>query len=151
MFETERSVRVLIVDDCRDTTATLSVLLKAWGHDPSVAHDGPAALVEAAMQTPDVVLLDIGLPGMNGWELARQLRALPGMQAARLVAMSGYGQSQDQLHSFEVGCELHLLKPVDPAILERILKEHSNVSRTCAEVVVVPPTELQAPQSPRTT
>ena len=75
------------------------------------------------MQKPDVVLLDIGLPGMSGWELARQLQALPGMETARLVAMSGFGHSQDQVHSFEVGCELHLLKPVDPLMLERILRE----------------------------
>jgi CheY-like chemotaxis protein len=124
-------LHVLVVDDCRDTTATLSFLLKAWGHEVNVAHDGVSALETAIINRPDVVLLDIGLPGMNGWELASRLREQPGMEDVLLVAVSGYGQCRDQLHSQKVGCDFHLLKPVDPKVLEDLLvKEAKRGSRS---------------------
>src|SRR6266545_2015760 len=85
---------VLVVDDCPDTRATLCALLRGWGREVNEAADGPAAL-SAASICPDVVLLDIGLPGMDGYEVARQLRALPGLKKALLVAMTGFGQPDD--------------------------------------------------------
>jgi CheY-like chemotaxis protein len=123
---------VLVVDDCHDTTDSLSMLLRLWGYLAHVAHDGPAALREAALHSPDVVLLDIGLPEMNGWDVARGLRKLPGTEKALLVAMSGYGSSADQLNSQNAGCDLHLLKPVAPDLLERILSDRSRRKRPCA-------------------
>src|SRR5688572_20913863 len=113
------ALHVLIVDDCPDTAATLALLLKAWGHQASTARTGPEALERAAMNPPDVVLLDIGLPGMNGWDVARRLRCLPGMERSYLIAVSGYGQERDRAQSADSGCLLHLLKPVDPAMLEQ--------------------------------
>jgi two-component system, chemotaxis family, CheB/CheR fusion protein len=117
------SLRVLVVDDCHDTTDSLAILLRIWGQECVVAHDGPSALREVAVQGPDVILLDIGLPGMDGWEVARRLRQMPNTEGALLVAMTGYGSAQDRIQSEEVGCDLHLLKPVDPGLLENLLAE----------------------------
>jgi CheY-like chemotaxis protein len=127
-----RPLRVLVVDDCHDTTESLSMLLRLWGHIPYLAHDGPTALREAAVHSPDVVLLDIGLPGMNGWDVARKLRNQPGTEKALLVAMSGYGSNRDQMNSRDAGCDLHLLKPVAPDLLQRLLLDQSSRERTCA-------------------
>ena len=89
-------LRVLVVDDCPDTTATMAILLRLWGHQVWVAHDGLSALAAARACRPDVVLLDVGLPGMTGWELARHLRHLPGLERALLVAVTGYGSAEEQ-------------------------------------------------------
>src|SRR5262245_60876818 len=112
-----RSLHVLVVDDCADMVASLALLLRAWGHLPQGARDGPEALRLAAGCPPDVVLLDVAMPGMTGWELARRLRQLPGLGPAVLVAVSGYAQEHDRLRSLEAGCDLHLSKPLD---LERL-------------------------------
>jgi CheY-like chemotaxis protein len=121
-----RSLCLLVVDDCADTTATLAVLGRRWGHLVRVANNGTEALRLAVEQTPDVILLDIGMPGMDGWELTRRLRRLPSGQTTRIVAVSGYGQREDQIHSREVGCDLHLLKPVEPELLRRLLATWAN-------------------------
>jgi CheY-like chemotaxis protein len=113
-------LRVLVVDDCPDTTAALAILLRCWSHDVRVAHDGPAALETAAGFRPDVVLLDVGLPGMDGYEVARRLRGEVGLARALLVAVTGYGQEADRL-SREAGCDRHLLKPVDLDALQGLL------------------------------
>jgi two-component system CheB/CheR fusion protein len=116
-----RPFRVLVVDDCADTSASLAMLLRAWGYTADIAHSGPEALRLAAEAPPGAVSLDIGLPGMSGWELARQLRQMPTLKKALLVAVSGYGQPEDCRRSREAGCDLHLLKPVQPELLRCLL------------------------------
>src|SRR5262249_13699551 len=101
---------------------SLGVLLCLWGHRLCIARDGPEALELAARDRPDVVFLDLSLPGMNGWEVAQRLRRLPGLARALVVVVSGYGRQEDRDHSLTAGCDLHLIKPVDPNVLERLLR-----------------------------
>jgi two-component system CheB/CheR fusion protein len=117
-----RPVSVLIVDDCADTTCTMSMLLKAWGYATHVAGDGHSALALAEEHRPDVVMIDIGMPGMSGWDLARQLRQRPGGAAVTLIVISGHGQPHDRERSYEAGCDVHLIKPVEPSELRRLLE-----------------------------
>lgn len=112
---------VLIVDDCEDTTLSLALLLGRWGYRVEVANSGAAALERAVEQPFDVVVLDIGMPHMTGWELAGRLRRLAGMERALLIAVSGYGQAEDEHLSLTAGCDLHLIKPVEPDRLEQLL------------------------------
>jgi CheY-like chemotaxis protein/two-component sensor histidine kinase len=114
--------RVLVVDDNRDATETMSMLLGVWGHDTRSANDGPGALTVAAAFQPEVVLLDIGLPGMDGYEVARQMHALPGLRNAVLIAMTGYGQEEDRMRSRSAGFARHLVKPADPSALRQLLE-----------------------------
>ncbi len=109
-----RSRRVLVVDDNLDAAEMLATLLELDGHETRTAPDGPAALDLAGEFSPEIVFLDIGLPGMNGYELARRLRALPGLAAVRLVAVTGWGQDDDRRQSANAGIDRHLTKPVDP-------------------------------------
>ncbi len=113
--------RILVVDDNQMSAKTLGrVLTEFWGHEVAIAHDGPAALEKAAAFKPQVVLLDIGLPGLSGYEVARQLRAKPEFNATFLVALTGYGQADDRQRSFEVGFDEHLVKPASISALERL-------------------------------
>jgi CheY-like chemotaxis protein len=114
-------LRVLVVGDSRDTTAALAVLLGLWGHDCCTTHDGASALALAATYLPQVVLLDLDLPGLDGYELARRLRATPGVASARLVALSGAGAEGARLRSHWAGCDAHLTKPVGPDALRALL------------------------------
>jgi CheY-like chemotaxis protein len=114
-------LRVLVVDDNVDAVETLVMLLGLWGHDVRSAADGPAALQAAAAHHPDVVLLDITLPGMTGYDVARQLRADPELRDAVLVAMTGHGEAADKKAAREAGFTLHLLKPVEPDVLQKLL------------------------------
>jgi CheY-like chemotaxis protein len=113
--------RVLIVDDNRDTAETAAALLIASGHDVRTVYDGLSALATAREYLPDVVLLDIGLPGMNGYEVARQLRLSEQQHSMLLVAVTGYGQDADRQRSREAGFDHHVVKPLEPATLERIV------------------------------
>ncbi|HEV8578426.1 MAG TPA: ATP-binding protein [Thermoanaerobaculia bacterium] len=114
--------RVWVVDDNRDAAESLSVLLQLWGHEVHVACNAQEALqLSASQQRPDAVLLDIGLPGMDGYELAKQLRGLPDWQRVLLVAVTGYGQGEDRRRSREAGFAHHLVKPVEPAKLHSLL------------------------------
>jgi len=113
--------RVLVVDDDRDAAESMTVLLELWGYEVRIAYDGRDAVGLAAAYRPEAVLLDIGLPGMNGYEVARRLRALPGCEQAMLVAVTGYGQDEDRRRSRESGCDHHLTKPVEPAVLQSLL------------------------------
>jgi CheY-like chemotaxis protein len=113
--------RVLVVDDNEDSAQTMAMLLQMTGHAAEMAHDGPSAITTAVRYRPHVVLLDIGLPGMSGYEVARELRGRPETATAVLVAMTGYGQEEDRRRSTEAGFAHHLIKPVDPASLERVI------------------------------
>jgi PAS domain S-box-containing protein len=113
--------RILVVDDNEDGAAMLSEALKARGHDARVAHDAPAALQIAESFTPDIAFLDIGLPVMDGYELARRLRGLPGLSSIRLIAITGYGQQSDREKSQVAGFCRHLVKPVDLDIVEAVV------------------------------
>lgn len=107
------SHRVLVVDDNEDSADMLGVLLRQWGHEVALAHDGEAALREAERFHPRVVLLDIGLPGLSGYGVAERLRHAAG-ETPLLVALTGYGQPEDVERARRAGFDLHLLKPVDP-------------------------------------
>jgi CheY-like chemotaxis protein len=109
--------KILVVDDNHDTARSLSLLLQSNGHSVEVAHDGYAALETARSFEPDVILLDLGLPGIDGFKVAEQLRSEDRFQNTRLIALSGYGQAQDRQRSKEVGFDQHLVKPVDFASL----------------------------------
>ncbi len=113
--------RVLVIDDNRDAAESLAELVATMGHDADVAYDAIAGLGKASEALPDVVLCDIGLPGMDGYEFARQLRALSGSRPVRLVAVSGYAQPEDVARAEEAGFDAHVAKPPDPTRLERLL------------------------------
>uniref|UniRef100_UPI0028D1509E ATP-binding response regulator n=1 Tax=Massilia timonae TaxID=47229 RepID=UPI0028D1509E len=115
------ALKVLVVDDNVDAAQVLAMYVGAAGHEVAVEHDPFAALARAGTFAPDACLLDIGLPGMDGHELARRLRALPATFGALLVAVTGYGQAQDREASRSAGFDHHLVKPVDMGELERIL------------------------------
>ncbi len=108
-----RPRRVLIVDDNEDAAVMLSEMLAATGCEIRLAHDGPSALTVAEAFDPDVAILDIGLPVMDGFELAARFREHPRLQRARLIAVTGYGQAQDRARSNAAGFEVHLVKPVE--------------------------------------
>lgn len=106
-------LRILIVDDNVDAAEMLAASFTLYGHTIQVAHDGVEGLKVAQSFFPDIAVLDIGLPGMDGYELARRIRQLPGLSKIRLLAVSGYGQQEDRERSREAGFDLHLVKPVD--------------------------------------
>ncbi len=113
--------RILVVDDNVDAAESLSMMLRLSGHEVRAAHGGPSAIDQAATFRPDAVLLDIGMPGMNGYETGRRLRELPGLDKAVLIALTGWGQEEDRQRSKEAGFHAHLVKPVDPGALEGLL------------------------------
>ncbi len=115
------SLRVLVVDDNVDMVTTLAMLVKESGHDVRTAYDGSTVLEAALDYRPNVVLLDIGLPGLDGFEVAKRLRQQPALQNAVLVAMTGYGHESDLLRSKEAGFDHHLVKPTDFVKLLTIL------------------------------
>jgi CheY-like chemotaxis protein/anti-sigma regulatory factor (Ser/Thr protein kinase) len=116
-------LRILIVDDNQDAATMLAEALSAGGHVTSMAPDGPAALRTAVQFKPDVALLDVGLPVMDGFELARQFRLLPELNRTRLIAVTGYGQEHDRRRSASAGFDLHLVKPVDIERLGQLVRE----------------------------
>ncbi len=105
--------RVLVVDDNVDAADSLKMLLEVLGHRVQVAYDGHAALAAAAVQRPDVMVVDIGLPGLDGYEVARAVRQDPSLQGVVLVALTGYGREEDRDHALHAGFDFHLLKPVN--------------------------------------
>jgi PAS domain S-box-containing protein len=117
---------VLVVDDEPDSAVTLAMLLQLRGHRADVAHDGPEALKQAEALQPEVVLLDLGLPGMDGYEVCHRLRELPGGRSMFIVALTGWGQEEDRRRTREAGFDLHLVKPVDPEELLRVLSSTSS-------------------------
>ncbi|HTP30340.1 MAG TPA: ATP-binding protein, partial [Anaeromyxobacteraceae bacterium] len=113
--------RILLVEDNVDAADVLSEYLRASGHQVAVAHDGEAALCRAAECFPDIVLLDIGLPGIDGYEVARRLRANISERVPYVIALSGYAQEDDMRRSQEAGCALHLTKPVSAEVLDQAI------------------------------
>ncbi len=114
-------LRVLVVDDCVDTANTLASLLQLWGHETYTAQDGLAALEAAECYEPDVVLLDIGLPRLDGWEVARQLRQQAGPDELLLVVLTGYSEETDRARAKEIGIDYFFVKPVEPEDLRQVL------------------------------
>jgi two-component system, sensor histidine kinase len=114
--------RILVVEDNPDAAEAMLLLLRAAGHQVTVLNDGAAAVAVARELRPQVVLLDIGLPGLDGYTLARTLRGLEETRAARIIAVSGYGQPGDRQRSMEAGFDMHLVKPVDPERLAEAIQ-----------------------------
>jgi CheY-like chemotaxis protein len=108
----------VLAEDNHDTAQTMAILLRKLGHEVKVVHEGAAAITK-----PDVVLMDIGLPGLNGYEVADRLRQQPELNAVRLIALSGYGQPQDCERSKMAGFEHHLVKPISFENLQAVLSE----------------------------
>ena len=113
--------RVLVVDDNVDSAETLALLLQMGGHEVTVAHDGFTALQAARESRPDVAFLDLGMPMMDGYELASRWRQLPELGGTLLVALTGWGQEEDRRRSSEAGFDVHLIKPVEPSALDRVM------------------------------
>jgi CheY-like chemotaxis protein len=118
--------RILVVDDNQDSAQSLALLLKCMGHETKTALDGVEALEAAEASRPDVVLLDIGMPGVSGYEVCRRIREQPWAKAMTLIAQTGWGQDEDRRRTREAGFDGHLVKPVDP---EDFLKLVKGVSR----------------------
>lgn len=116
------SRRILVVDDNIDSAECMALLLRLGGHEVQLAHDGQAALDTALMFQPQVILLDLGLPKLDGYEVARRLRERPQMQKAVLIALTGYGRAEDRQLSEQAGFDHHLTKPVDPNTVEALIK-----------------------------
>jgi CheY-like chemotaxis protein len=116
-----RSLRILVVEDNIDTAETLAQLLELWGHEVRVAHSGAEAIASAAPFRPEVVLLDIGLPGMNGFEVARVLRNEGDGERRVLVALTGYGQEENREQGRAAGLDHYFTKPVDAGALRALL------------------------------
>src|SRR4051812_8801179 len=114
-------LRILVVDDSIDSAESMSLVLGIGGHEVRVEHNGPDALRTAAEYRPDVVLMDIGMPGMNGYEVARKMREAPQTREAALIAMTGYGRQADRDQSKAAGFNHHLVKPVDFETLHNLL------------------------------
>lgn len=114
--------RLLVVDDNRDAAESMSMLLEMWGHEVVFAYDGPSALETAEKWQPEAVFLDIGLPGMDGYEVAERLRELLQAKDAVLIAITGYGQDDDRLRSRRAGIDHHLVKPVAPDTLRSLIE-----------------------------
>jgi PAS domain S-box-containing protein len=125
--------RILVVDDNADAALTVGTLLRAWGHDVHTVFNGAAALEEARSFRPEIVLLDIGMPGMSGYDVARELRAHPIDPGTIIVALTGYGRESDRERSFEAGFDYHLTKPPDPTTLESLLALPTGSGRTAGD------------------
>ena len=117
----ERPIRVLVIEDHADTAASLRMLLELSGHEAEIAHTGAAGIAAASRLRPEVVFCDIGLPGLDGYQVARALRERPDLSGSFLVALTGYGQDQDRERAREAGFDLHLTKPINFAVVERTL------------------------------
>ncbi len=113
--------RILVVDDNHDSGHTLSMLLQIKGHEVRTASDGLEAIATAEEFRPEIILMDVGMPKLNGYEATRRLREKPFGKDIMIVALTGWGQASDVARSIEAGCSAHLVKPVDFAELERLL------------------------------
>ncbi len=122
------SLRVLIVDDNEASAKTLGWMMELLGHEAQISHDGQEAIGMARSSPPDIVLLDIGLPGMNGYEICKLLRQEPGLENTTFIAQTGWGQSEHRQRSQEAGFHHHLVKPIDLATLQDLMSKHNSLS-----------------------
>jgi CheY-like chemotaxis protein len=127
-------MRVLIADDCPDNRDSLALLLRAWGFEVTVAADGPSALEAFGSFSPHAAILDIAMPGLDGWHVARQIR--DGGSAVLLVALTGLARQEDQELSRLAGFDTHLVKPVEPLKIRQVLEGYRGLVET------LPPEEL---------
>ncbi len=121
--------KILVVDDNRDAADSIALLLEVAGHEVRTAYDGPDALNLAAVFKPEVVILDLGLPSMDGFEIARQIEGQSWGKDIALVALTGWGQQEDYRKTTDAGFDAHLVKPVAPEDLLRILAHVSSEQR----------------------
>jgi CheY-like chemotaxis protein len=129
MGEGARTLRVLIVEDSVDAAHTLQELLQSIGYEVSVAYTGPEGLQAALQLSPNVILCDIGLPGLDGYQLAIRLRQQPAGRSIRLIAVTGYGGAEDRRRAAEAGFDHHMTKPVDLDELESLLAAEAALLR----------------------
>jgi PAS domain S-box-containing protein len=139
LFVTPPSLRVLVVDDNVDAANSLAIALRLTGQRVRVAYDGETALSFAAEEPPEAVLLDLGMPGMDGFQVARRLRGEPATRRSLIIALTGWGQDADRRRSREAGFDYHLVKPVDPTVIGRVLAEY----RAFSGETTSPPAMLQ--------
>ena len=116
-----RRFKILVVDDNHDSALSLAMMLSIMGHDTRTAHDGESAVEVAESFQPEVILLDIGLPKLNGYEVAQRIRQQAWGASMYLIAVTGWGQDEDRQRSSEVGLNMHMVKPVEPSALEKVL------------------------------
>jgi CheY-like chemotaxis protein len=128
-------LRILVVEDDEATARTTAATERWYGYEVQTAPDGPTALQAAQARPPDVVLLDLGLPGMDGFEVAKRLREHGGPKRPFLIAITGYGQRSDRLRSGQAGIDLHLVKPTDPDVLGRLLARFQTMLMPAADPV----------------
>jgi PAS domain S-box-containing protein len=114
--------KVLVVDDNRDSAESLGMMLKLMGNEVRTAHDGLEAVEAASQFSPDLILMDVGMPKLNGFDATRRIREQPWGKDVRIVVLTGWGQEEDRRMSQEAGCDGHMVKPVDPAALEKLLE-----------------------------
>ena len=112
---------VLVVEDNRDSADSLRLLLEAYGYEVEVAYTGPDGVRAAGVHRPEVVICDIGLPGLDGYGVAAALRRNPDTASARLIALTGYGQDEDRRRAMAAGFDEHLTKPADPTALQAVI------------------------------
>jgi len=124
-------LRILIAEDGADCAESMAMLLRMCGHNVEIAANGPTALEKARTDEPDVVLLDLGLPGMSGYDVARQLSDHRPRRTPLLIAVTGYGMAEDRRHSAEAGIDLHLVKPIDVEKLQAVLKRFQQLLARC--------------------
>jgi DNA-binding response OmpR family regulator len=120
-------LHILIVDDDRDIAESMAILVWDQGHRVQIASDGPSACLAALRNPPDVVLLDLVLPGMDGWEVARRFQDAKWVKKPFLIAFTSYDREEERSRSLESGIDLHLVKPVDPDFLRRVLERFQQV------------------------
>lgn len=122
--------RIVLVEDNHDAAESFQVLLELIGHSVSVAHDGATAIDTARSSPPDVMIIDIGLPGMDGYEVARAVRAEPGLEHVVLVALTGRSEDEDRRRALAAGFDHHLVKPVNPDVLIALVAEQPAAAKT---------------------
>jgi CheY-like chemotaxis protein len=126
-MSTRTGLRILVVEDDHEAAFSLATFLELSGHKVQVASDGRSALHTVAAVDPDVVLIDIGLPDLDGYQVARSIHDRPAARRPLLVAITGYGQQEDYRRSHEAGMDLHLVKPADPQALRQLLSRFEDI------------------------